>query len=882
MNEPNFEEEYKNLEKSSDLKIKNLKYISDKIIAFQTSMAILKDVLIAVPKLSDTPFIFLDELFQNFIKSLEQNVALMKDIILSPLNNIMNTFKKGVNENLNKLNNLQISIIEEKKNLVAKKEKYLNYSNNNKNFKDRVSKVKNNNDNLDEKIFNKAMKENYVQLYNYELNKMNEVLEENNNELIMIRTDFKALIASSVMMLKESLTKFSNIAKNFGDIFFILSSEIKDKLNNTEKLNSTEILKDIATNTQVNQLRVRRDIKDRVSYRSELSSFIDINKTKEDINNSDNQIYLENENYINEVINELIQNEEEVKSKSISKLFNIIETEDILENQNYAKFILEKIKKESKDVIFIKNYKNFNHIANIINDLHLNNKTNINIFYLIIGVSQMIRYNNNYLYNIIRKKNIYFTKKLLWTKLIDESLIKKINKFINDIISKKEEIKEEKDKDKDKESNKKENLKNYLKKKELEKILKEYRKLNKNQKKELNKLTTKSLIHNLGKIIPFMYCFIQNQSIIEDIINDYKKDFDLNEKQILYLENLIKIRNKINNKNISYGKKDFVLNNKIIIAHVLKYLPLNDYPNILKLNKQMNFSLKNNIYFYAFSYLKLPINLNIKFWYICLKISQLKKVYNYELIKNSLNMSICQDRNQIKSIGIIQQDLKRTLFVTQKQKNYNAIKSILNCFVLALPEIEYCQGMNFITAILYQLLDENEELTFYYLLGLELNTRHGEIFADEFYTLNIYFNTFNTILNFFFPEIYHRLLNENIEPNCYTSSWFITLFTEYLKIIDKDNPPSLLIFIFNRFIFEGWSAIFNLGLVILEISYDKIMKYKKDKLISFMINIINEEKLFEEENFEKIKLLYLKNTKFINGNFVDILIDIKKFEYYNK
>ena len=49
-----------------------------------------------------------------------------------------------------------------------------------------------------------------------------------------------------------------------------------------------------------------------------------------------------------------------------------------------------------------------------------------------------------------------------------------------------------------------------------------------------------------------------------------------------------------------------------------------------------------------------------------------------------------------------------------------------------------------------------------------------------------------------------------------------------------------------------------------------------------MINIINEEKLFEEENFEKIKLLYLKNTKFINGNFVDILIDIKKFEYYNK
>jgi hypothetical protein len=244
-------------------------------------------------------------------------------------------------------------------------------------------------------------------------------------------------------------------------------------------------------------------------------------------------------------------------------------------------------------------------------------------------------------------------------------------------------------------------------------------------------------------------------------------------------------------------------------------------------------------------------------------------------------MSIDQNKKQNKSMGVVEQDLKRTLYITHDQKNYDAIKSILNCFLLTFPKIGYCQGMNFIVAFLFQLLNKDEELSFYYLCGLELNTKHRLIFEDEFITLNIIFNAFNTFLNIIIPELYYKFLNENIEPNCYGSSWFITLFTEYIKVIDKDKPPSLLIFLFNRFIFEGWSAIFNFGLMIMQFSYDKIIKYEKDKLITFMINIVTEEKIFDEKNFEACKSIYLKNTKYIEENFVDVLIDIKKFEYNN-
>ena len=89
----------------------------------------------------------------------------------------------------------------------------------------------------------------------------------------------------------------------------------------------------------------------------------------------------------------------------------------------------------------------------------------------------------------------------------------------------------------------------------------------------------------------------------------------------------------------------------------------------------------------------------------------------------------------------------------------------------------------------------------------------------------------------------------------------------------------LSIFILNRFIFEGWAAIFNFGMMLMELSYEKIMTYKSDKLFSYVMNIIKEENIFDNKNFEKCQNTYLKNTKIINKNFIDKLIDIEKLNF---
>ena len=132
------------------------------------------------------------------------------------------------------------------------------------------------------------------------------------------------------------------------------------------------------------------------------------------------------------------------------------------------------------------------------------------------------------------------------------------------------------------------------------------------------------------------------------------------------------------------------------------------------------------------------------------------------------------------------------------------------------------------------------------------------------------------------PEIFYLLKNINVDLDYFSSSWFTTLFTSNINRINRDDPPLLLIYFIEKFCINGWSAIFNLGLTILEIGYENIIKLEKEELIKYIMKIVNEENIFDNKNYEKCRIIYEKNEKIINENFVDKLIEITKFEYKNK
>ena len=309
------EKECKEIEKSSENQIKSIKNIFDKINAFHSCIKSLTNNINAIPVLSNTnPFVFLDSSLKNFTNLLDKNQQVIEKWILKPLNNLMNNIKVTTNENLKRLNEIKIDLSGEKTKLNIKKNEFFYFHTQN----DKKNNKKKNELEKDEIIFEDAIKENYGQLYKYELDKMNEIIDENNKKYNDILHELNAIYTNSILVVKEALTQFSNIVRNIGETMNMLSLEISNKMESS--FDNKEILQALDDEKQNNERRFKKEIIRRFSQEEN-----DHNKNYK-INNNfvilenlyNEEESIEDQKYIDDIIEKLITSKEELKSKEIS------------------------------------------------------------------------------------------------------------------------------------------------------------------------------------------------------------------------------------------------------------------------------------------------------------------------------------------------------------------------------------------------------------------------------------------------------------------------------------------------------------------------------------------------------------------------------------
>ena len=192
--------------------------------------------------------------------------------------------------------------------------------------------------------------------------------------------------------------------------------------------------------------------------------------------------------------------------------------------------------------------------------------------------------------------------------------------------------------------------------------------------------------------------------------------------------------------------------------------------------------------------------------------------------------------------------------------------------------IDYYQGMNFILLFLYQILDYDEEKTFYFFLALEKNTKYHELFDNELSNLDICFKVFEKLLEINLPNLYYSLLDKQIKTQLYSTLWFVTLFTSEVNIFKKEETPKFILMTFESFLFRGWTGIINSGLALLHLNKDKILNYDGNELMEYMTAELNNINNISEEDFEKIHKSFLNTSEKINESYIKKLIDIIKFE----
>ena len=319
--------------------------------------------------------------------------------------------------------------------------------------------------------------------------------------------------------------------------------------------------------------------------------------------------------------------------------------------------------------------------------------------------------------------------------------------------------------------------------------------------------------------------------------------------------NSLKMKNEYNDLYIKLEREKRIFNDTekmIIIKKVSRFLPDKDKINILKLNKKFSSKLNKKIYKEILNRKDIEKGIiqnkqmHINVWKILLKYNKIKRDYPYfpnlEKVKK-----IKYDMNGKNDFCIIDLDSQRTLFeennkLEQKRKILN---NILKTCAMLNEEGCYCQGMNFVGAFIIKITEDEEE-SFYFLMGLFKYTDYRSIFKKDLSKLKLYFSIFDVVLKLYIPTLESYFEENKVKSNYYLSAWFIALFTSLVK---QGKKLDAFLKIFDLFLIDGWKAIFNISMDILRKNEEILLTMKNEGLLHYLTSALGNDFVLNKENY---------------------------------
>ena len=823
------------------------------------------------------------------LKEMFQNIDTQCGVKISTFSN---SLKNNFTEPINGLSKIETKLNEQKSNLEKIKNDYFNVNKNVVELESKINQlkesktkkeeeIKKNNDTLknSQKTLEINRNKYFVEINKYnknlallekdyikEIDKINLEQEKKIKYIYELLNDFKKEINNlgqsnlEFVNLMEKLNKSTNIIRDvdlFKDEYNFCSDDKKRFLN--EEFLDYEVYKKNNEESKILTLK-----KDKKSNSFNLKMF-GIGKKDDE---SKTQV-----KRITDLIPKLFYDDEKLNDDDTSFLMNYVEKEKE-SNLTFINILMNNFKKN--EFIKVNNIFNFNLLASLVQLIIDKNSNNIeelyNEYIFIIKLSENMIYDDkdnislkNYLCQKIYKLNI-FSKKQFWSFLINN----KIKNFTEE--KTRQEI-EKKEKGKNLRGNKlgQNNNNTYYSK---FKGMFNFNNDNNNKKLENEIVLGLKYKDNLPLccvevIEEFIQHFsnfnlsqIKSKEIVKEIYDKYKFDkiyykyfmSEINSNTYsskLQIEIFQNNRQKMDYKklNLNIKNKDFVSSNPTINALIysVNYLDIDDYKNIMTLNKECYYKIKKAIYTkILLKYPNINVEKKIKIWKIILNNRENRIKYNYNQIKNIIMNKPTNNNGR----DIIDLDVVRTAFKENKEINQKKISYILKSIVEIIPGIQYNQGMNYIAAFLLNITQDEEE-SFYLFYGLMTSTEYGELFKNDLAKLKKFFYIFERLISIFLPELYNYFIDNNIKVSFFMSSWFITLFTNAYQYINIKNNPQILLKIWDLFFYEDWKSIIITSISLLKCYETKILVFTTEELLHFLISDIIKESYFENDNYDK-------------------------------
>ena len=188
--------------------------------------------------------------------------------------------------------------------------------------------------------------------------------------------------------------------------------------------------------------------------------------------------------------------------------------------------------------------------------------------------------------------------------------------------------------------------------------------------------------------------------------------------------------------------------------------------------------------------------------------SVLRLVFSSSHSKNTTCGNDEVDERQISSRNDILKDIPRTYLVAGNCAEETCLLNVLMAFSWVKPSIGYCQGLNFLAAVIVKVAVD-EETAFWVLVGMvdkwnmeNMYTPGVPDLALREYQLNHYFQTI-------LPDLYTHFRKLGVTNGFFISRWFMTLFSTYL-------PLEVFLPIWDCFFMEGWKVVIKVSMHLLK------------------------------------------------------------------
>ena len=129
----------------------------------------------------------------------------------------------------------------------------------------------------------------------------------------------------------------------------------------------------------------------------------------------------------------------------------------------------------------------------------------------------------------------------------------------------------------------------------------------------------------------------------------------------------------------------------------------------------------------------------------------------------------------------ILKDIPRTYVVAGNAKEELQLFRILMAFAYVKPCVGYCQGMNFLAAVLLK-TSNTEEIAFWLLLSLMQKWDMENMYVPGVPDLALREYQMNHYMRNLLPDLYSHFRKVGVTNGFFISRWFITLFSTYIEL----------------------------------------------------------------------------------------------------